>query len=621
MKARNHGAHSQQQEHERIISTSIPVQVQVRVMPPRIRRVRRQLGDEKYTKRRRRKQKQNISLLLAMVIFLATFAMGILLSRHLHDVRRGSNNSAEASKSNKPWNQRSNKDLVNPVLHPHEHPHGHEHAASVKKQKLRGNSFSSFSSSWFSSGLGLDENPEKQLTALEEAMQQNHHSGRVWMHPELLVSRSRYRDDRPNPLLQQAKDRPKSRFSFHGKYFRVSRSANKTPMAWEHQENANQQIKVDYTQHNYLYPEPSPLMEPPTLPPTPPDNYPQLRPMQELMKDWPQDDIDTPPTPFRETLMHFDYTNPVELQAAEMYRDHKLPFKVTNVPELKAATHKWTDDYVANHFDGPSSHANDGIPKSTGTCQESSTSFFAFFQPNLWNIETMGLAPTRSNDFTFTKWSQHARYADAVGLDYDQPHFYWQSGVPREERMVPSSQWTFVSRDLPSFSSPSRTFFGFDPSGQKGIQCRFGERGVTAATHYDAGRNMVAMITGAKRYILSPPRECSKLGITTSRGSIFRHSLLNFGHLQFLDKDERDMGEDDADMPSLEREWLTSAGQAQAVDTVLKAGEVLYIPSHWFHYIISLQKNAQCNVRSGVDVEGDDRFGGQSDVVDHCDPF
>ena len=189
--------------------------------------------------------------------------------------------------------------------------------------------------------------------------------------------------------------------------------------------------------------------------------------------------------------------------------------------------------------------------------------------------------------------------------------------------MVPPSQWTFVSRNLPSFSSPVATFFGFDPSGQKGIQCRFGERGVTAATHYDAGRNMVAMITGAKRYILSPPRECSKLGIVTNRGnSIFRHSLLNFGHLDVLlnnDSSSRDENEDA--MPPLEREWLTSAGQAQAVDTVLKAGEVLYIPSHSFHYIISLQKNAQCNVRSGVDVEGDDRFGGQSDVVDHCDPF
>lgn len=46
-------------------------------------------------------------------------------------------------------------------------------------------------------------------------------------------------------------------------------------------------------------------------------------------------------------------------------------------------------------------------------------------------------------------------------------------------------------------------------------------------------------------------------------------------------------------MPEGERAWLEKASQSMAIETVLKAGEVLYIPSHWFHYIISLQKSAQ----------------------------
>ena len=123
---------------------------------------------------------------------------------------------------------------------------------------------------------------------------------------------------------------------------------------------------------------------------------------------------------------------------------------------------------------------------------------------------------------------------------------------------------------------------------------------------------MVAMMTGAKRYILSPPNQCGKLGIVTGRGNaIFRHSMLNFGHLNEIDNPE---------MPEGEREWLDVAGDALAVEKVLKAGEVLYIPSHWFHYITSLQKSAQCNVRSGVDAEGDSFFGGKIDVVAHCFP-
>lgn len=120
-------------------------------------------------------------------------------------------------------------------------------------------------------------------------------------------------------------------------------------------------------------------------------------------------------------------------------------------------------------------------------------------------------------------------------------------------------------------------------------------------------------MTGAKRYILSPPKECSKLGIITVKGNpIFRHSMLNFGHLNEMSN---------VDMPSGEHEWLERSGDAMAVDTILKAGEVLYIPSHWFHYITSIQKSAQCNVRSGIDVEGDTFFGGQAEVTEQCNPF
>ena len=129
---------------------------------------------------------------------------------------------------------------------------------------------------------------------------------------------------------------------------------------------------------------------------------------------------------------------------------------------------------------------------------------------------------------------------------------------------------------------------------------------------------VVAMIRGAKRYILSPPNQCSKLGIFTQKQSpIYRHSLLNFGHIQYLHQDGNNSGA--AGMSPEERAWLERAATAQSVETVLKQGEVLYIPSHWFHYIISLQKSAQCNVRSGIDKEGNPRFGGRRQVEECVD--
>mmetsp|Transcript_13128 Transcript_13128/g.19141 ORF Transcript_13128/g.19141 Transcript_13128/m.19141 type:complete len:84 (-) Transcript_13128:111-362(-) len=39
---------------------------------------------------------------------------------------------------------------------------------------------------------------------------------------------------------------------------------------------------------------------------------------------------------------------------------------------------------------------------------------------------------------------------------------------------------------------------------------------------------------------------------------------------------------------------------ATANEVVLQAGDVLYLPTHWFHYIISQDLNWQCNARSGI---------------------
>jgi hypothetical protein len=499
------------------------------------------------------------------------------------------------------------------------------------------------------------EELERRLDELTTIIQENHKGEIQWIKPHLLISMDPLH---PNPLLEgpgqykthhgplmnaSKRNALASLFASSSRtglteddFFRIKRRRLDQPMAWELEAAASatdhhqgqppppppKGPTVDYTKHIYEYPQIS--LELPTVPGT----YPPLRPLQDVLDAWPQDDLDHPPTPFHETLYHFDYSNPQELKAAAKFRDAKLPFKLYNVPEVTAATAKWTDEYLAMNFDEAMrekfytpGQTESPPPLADGSCQESRNNFFAFFTPSQWDLEQMGIPPTRNNDFTFTQWAQHARYADAVGLEAEQPHFYFQAGVDRSERKLPRAKWTFISRDLPSFSSPTETFFVFHPEEQKGIQCRFGERGVTAATHFDSGRNMVGMMTGAKRYILSPPKECGKLGIVTGRGNtIYRHSLLNFGHLNYL-HDTTILDNPDNPISSEERAWLERSGQAMAVDTVLKAGEVLYIPSHWFHYITSLQKSAQCNVRSGIDSEGDDIFGGKEEVTALCLPW
>jgi len=56
-----------------------------------------------------------------------------------------------------------------------------------------------------------------------------------------------------------------------------------------------------------------------------------------------------------------------------------------------------------------------------------------------------------------------------------------------------------VTRDISEFTPAKENFFVTNIKMNKGIQCRFGMRGVIAEAHYDGGRNMVAMLKGAKR--------------------------------------------------------------------------------------------------------------------------
>eukprot|EP00934_Nitzschia_sp_Nitz4_P004062 Nitzschia sp. Nitz4//scaffold16_size188269//136796//138448//NITZ4_001809-RA/size188269-processed-gene-0.63-mRNA-1//-1//CDS//3329538571//4052//frame0 len=538
----------------------------------------RRQSDEKYGKRRQQRQQR-----LERSVLLFGGAMTVLFICWTSLVRQAPTEDHAMSMRSLTNSLRKNDDRAERL---------HQQAKQKNRRGLLGNLFTSTAR----------KDLEDLLQRKDEQMISNKNDGIRWVRPELLPA---LRPSQAKPLLEANKrDRKLLGDANPQSFFRVHRYA--TTMQWEKEAKAlhMQGPKVDYTKHSYTYPEK--MYEVPTL-----GTYPPLVPLRDLMERWHQDDIDNPPTPYPEALFHFDYSDPKDLEAARKFRDAKLPFKLINVPEVAAAGAKWTDEYVSKNFDGDVT--NPDAPLASGTAQESTDNFFAFFAAQGWMVDKMGVPPTRNNDYTFAKWAEHARYADATGLHPHQPHFYYQAGVEREERFEDPSKWTFISRDLPSFSSPSATFFMWNPDAQKGIQCRFGERGVTAATHYDSGMNMVAMMTGAKRYVLSPPSQCSKMGIVTARGNAeFRHSMLNFGHMNETSN---------VNMPEEEREWLERAGDTLSLDTVLKAGEVLYIPSHWFHYITSLQKSAQCNVRSGVDAEGDSYFGGKAEVTTGCDPL
>jgi hypothetical protein len=134
---------------------------------------------------------------------------------------------------------------------------------------------------------------------------------------------------------------------------------------------------------------------------------------------------------------------------------------------------------------------------------------FMFWSHNsMKGIDPNWKPPTETIKMSFPEWRKIAADADMNKLPNNTKHYYFHANAP-----IGDKKSTFVARDLKFFSTSQENFFITNVPANKGIQCRFGMRGIIAETHYDGGRNMVAMLKGQKRYILSPPYACKYLGL------------------------------------------------------------------------------------------------------------
>mmetsp|Transcript_1583 Transcript_1583/g.3499 ORF Transcript_1583/g.3499 Transcript_1583/m.3499 type:complete len:121 (+) Transcript_1583:2-364(+) len=106
-------------------------------------------------------------------------------------------------------------------------------------------------------------------------------------------------------------------------------------------------------------------------------------------------------------------------------------------------------------------------------------------------------------------------------------------------------------------------------------------KGVMATNHFDGERNFVTVLSGERRYVLAHPRQCGNMALFPFGHPSARHSAIDWAH------------------PDLEE--FPGFENARANEVVLQAGDSLFLPSLWFHYIVSMSMNVQCNTRSGLD--------------------
>lgn len=312
-------------------------------------------------------------------------------------------------------------------------------------------------------------------------------------------------------------------------------------------------------------------------------DYPRHVNLLDMLKKWPLDDTDVPADGVVEgdTLRRFDATSEADMEKALYYRNHEVPFVVTNTPSIVAAREKWTWKYLASKFRGMSTRA-----------EKSPTAHFMYWntKPGKKFQEQQAFAREKNPDYrpptefvamTFDEWLEKALEMDdgGNGLNtWNKTHYYFHANGGSNFQ---KNQW--ILEDLPIFE-PVAGLWMAEPDKNKGINCRIGMRGIAAASHFDSGRNFIAMIRGEKRYILNGPGECKSLYLYSRDHPEARHTAVDWW------------------APDLKEFPLFK--DAGAVQLVLREGEVLYMPTGWSHYPVSLGMSAQCNSRSGVAPEG-----------------
>lgn len=105
-----------------------------------------------------------------------------------------------------------------------------------------------------------------------------------------------------------------------------------------------------------------------------------------------------------------------------------------------------------------------------------------------------------------------------------------------------------------------------------------GADGARSRLHFDATHGCMAMLRGKKRFVFFAPE--------TPVSQIYPYPLFtrspNWSRVE------------DVDDPDLER--FPGFAKAERVEVILEAGQVLFIPAHWWHFVVGVGINIGVNV-------------------------
>lgn len=324
--------------------------------------------------------------------------------------------------------------------------------------------------------------------------------------------------------------------------------------------------------HENMY-KPQTIQESPydvhNCPDEPPPNYPYAWNIQQVLDNWPPDDTTPRPTIYQ-GLCTFDFQT--EMEKALNYRKAEVPFVVRNDPKVMRTVERWNQPKYLDRMLKNKKYRTEYSPNNH---------FMYWMAKKKKNTPDGWKPPTEMIRMTYKDWLSHANITDESKLGPDMEHWYFRLIGCGEMGNCDQNAAEYLFDELSFFQPTDKNeLYMVKPKEQKGIHCRFGMKGVIAENHFDGSRNMIAILGGERRYILSHPDQCENLALYPKGHPSARHSEVDWSN------------------PDWEK--FPKFKDAEVNEVVMQAGDILYLPTNWFHYIISLGLNFQCNTRSGV---------------------
>ena len=313
-------------------------------------------------------------------------------------------------------------------------------------------------------------------------------------------------------------------------------------------------------------------------PPEIPANYPYSWNIIDVLTAWNPDQTEIPEK-IHQGLCTVDWSDPEQQAIAKVYQQHELPFLVKNHAEIWKTAERWSHpDYLQDLMGGMTTYRN-----------EHSLNNHMMY----WKLRKRGPSnkpvgwepPTEDVDLSFADWYRKAMALEKEADPVHAEHFYLRLNG------VPDGKGAFLYNELPFFlpiPAAEGSIFMVEPNMARGINCRLGSKGIIAEMHYDSSRNFILLLGGQKRYILAHPNQCVNMELFPMGHPSARHSAVNW-----------------SDPNSWTDNNHKHFQNAQVNEVVLQAGDGLYLPTVWMHFIVSLSMNYQCNARSGTTHEYD----------------